>query len=471
VSSLNSFATPTGSVTFTFYSGGNCATGTAAGAGTVDLDAGGVAHPSDASGALGAGSYAYQAHYNGDPNFNESTSDCEPFTIDKAGSSTLTEIHNAAEQAVTSVALGSTVHDKATVTSTNTSFSPTGNVSFTFWRTAKDCQAGTSETAGTVDLDASGVAHPSSSKGPLAAGDYAFRASYAGDGNFNGSTSPCEPLTVNKAQLTMDSQVHDANHVDKTNGSVVAGSVMHDTGKITGGVVSGFSTAPITFKFYANGTCSGDGTAVNNIGQDQGDSTRDRSANSAPLAAGPYSYKAFVAGNSNYIGADSGCEPFTVVPPTAKITPTQTTCEQFRSGTNGDLTDEFYTSKANKIVSVSPGVFFYYSQITAPSSSFTIEVKQTIPAGWPAIGTMQLILWDANCVKTAVTGTSSNGTVTFNATGLTAGATYYVSIKYDPTTLVGQNVAGKPTVVYAFRTYINGTFVFTSLDSLNIRPK
>jgi hypothetical protein len=271
----------------------------------------------------------------------------------------------------------------------------------------------------------------------------------------------------------MDSQVHDANHVDKTNGSVLVDSVMHDTGKITGGLVGGFSPAPITFKFYANGTCSGDGTTVSNTGADQGDSTRDRSANSAPLAVGSYSYKAFVAGNVNYIGADSGCEPFTVVPQTAKITPTQTTCEQFANGTNGDLTDLLYTSKANKIVSVSPGVFFYYSKITAPSSSFTINVTQTIPAGWPAIGTMQLILWDANCVKTAVTGTfnSTTGTVTFNATGLTAGATYYVSVKYDPTSLVGQNVAGKPTVTYSFRTLINGTFLFTSLDSLNVRSK
>jgi hypothetical protein len=86
---------------------------------------------------------------------------------------------------------------------------------------------------------------------------------------------------------------------------------------------------------------------------------------------------------------------------------------------------------------------------------------------------MQLILWDANCVKTAVTGTfnSTNGTATFNATGLTAGATYYVSVKYDPGTLVGQNVAGKPTVTYSFRTLINGAFVFTSLDSLNVRSK
>ena len=64
---------------------------------------------------------------------------------------------------------------------------------------------------------------------------------------------------------------------------------------------------------------------------------------------------------------------------------------------------------------------------------------------------MQLILWDVNCVKTSVTGTFNPnnlaimlniapGTVTFNATGLTTGATYYISVKYSAGTLVGQQL-------------------------------
>ena len=38
---------------------------------------------------------------------------------------------------------------------------------------------------------------------------------------------------MNQASLTVDSAVHNADHVDKTNGSVPLGSVMHDTAKIT----------------------------------------------------------------------------------------------------------------------------------------------------------------------------------------------------------------------------------------------
>jgi uncharacterized repeat protein (TIGR01451 family) len=52
--------------------------------GTVALVAG-VAHPSQASGALAAGDYGFQAHYNGDDNFDPSTSPCEPFTVISPG--------------------------------------------------------------------------------------------------------------------------------------------------------------------------------------------------------------------------------------------------------------------------------------------------------------------------------------------------------------------------------------------------
>src|SRR5438094_7741357 len=77
-----------------------------------------------------------------------------------------TEIHNASHAVVTAVSAGTTVHDKATVSG---SFgTPTGTVTFTFFTTSSTC-TGTSVASGTVTLDASGVAHPSASQGPLSA--------------------------------------------------------------------------------------------------------------------------------------------------------------------------------------------------------------------------------------------------------------------------------------------------------------
>src|SRR5206468_1752766 len=188
VSDANAAFDPTGDVTFTFFTNNTC-DGAGTGKGTVALVAG-VAHPSQASGALAAGDYAFRAHYNGDANFDASTSDCEPFHVNTAASSTATELHNDASEAVipigSSVPTGTSVHDKATVSDANAAFDSTGNVTFTFFANSTCDGPGTGK--GTVAL-VNGVAHPSQASGALTAGDYAFRAHYNGDDNFDASTS------------------------------------------------------------------------------------------------------------------------------------------------------------------------------------------------------------------------------------------------------------------------------------------
>ena len=112
----------------------------------------------------------------------------------------------------------------------------------------------------------------------------------------------------------MDTKVHNADHVDKTNGSVPLGSVMHDTAKITGAFERvrrpSRSRSPSTPTPSATGT----GTSVTNTGADEGDATAVRSAASAALGAGGYSYNGSVAGNDNYLGDDSDCESQTMSP-------------------------------------------------------------------------------------------------------------------------------------------------------------
>src|SRR5262249_36515007 len=141
----------TATVTYTFFKGLSCTPG-AGNANVIDTDQVTVAQDgtvpkSDNHGPLGAGDYSFQASYSGNADYNTKTSDCEPFSVNKAGSSTATEIHNVTHQAITSAALGSTVHDKATVTSANTSFKPTGAVTFTFWRGTDSCPDPATSTA------------------------------------------------------------------------------------------------------------------------------------------------------------------------------------------------------------------------------------------------------------------------------------------------------------------------------------
>jgi hypothetical protein len=217
----------------------------------------------------------------------------------------------------TSVPLGSSVHDLATVTG----FGPTGDVTFTFYR-GGDCTTGTAESAGTVALTpvnaTTSVAHPSSSKLALAAGDYAFKAVYAGDGTNVGSASACEPFSVSKANLNVTTTIHrDGDHVTNydrnatNNGtaSVAVDSTVHDVALVGGAVTGVGPTGAITFTRWSNGTCAGDGTPLAANGAD---GTGTKSADVGPLSPGDYSFKATIAADDNYATATSPCEALKV---------------------------------------------------------------------------------------------------------------------------------------------------------------
>src|SRR5262245_1323185 len=101
---------------------------------------------------------------------------------------------------------------------------------------------------------------------PLGAGQYSYKAFVADNANYVGANSGCEPFNVVGMQLVMSSTLYPYTTLFRSNGSVPLGSVMHDTGRITDGLVDGFSPAPITFRFYANGTCTVGGSPVGTVG-------------------------------------------------------------------------------------------------------------------------------------------------------------------------------------------------------------
>src|SRR5205823_505139 len=127
--------TPTGAITFAFYTTIGC-TGTATAPATdTSADAGTTAH-SAATVALAAGGYSYTASVAGDNNYvGAGPSACEPLTVSPAPLAITTTIHNAAHAAVggaITVPLGSVVHDTATVTGQIGGFTPTGAITFAF---------------------------------------------------------------------------------------------------------------------------------------------------------------------------------------------------------------------------------------------------------------------------------------------------------------------------------------------------
>ena len=298
-------------ITFAFYSQADCGGSPVAVANTGADEGDATADRSAASAALGAGSYSYKASVADNANYLGDSSDCENFSVGKAQLTATTKVHDASHTDITngSVALGSIVHDTAKLSGIVAGKTPAA-ITFAFYSQA-DCGGSPVAVANTGADQGDATADRSAASAALDAGSYSYKASVADNADYVGDSSDCENFTVNKAQLTATTKVHDASHTDITGSSVALGSVVHDTAKLSG-IVAGKTPAAITFAFYSQADCGGSPVAVANTGADQGDATADRSAASAALDAGAYSYKASVADNANYLGDSSDCENFSV---------------------------------------------------------------------------------------------------------------------------------------------------------------
>src|SRR5207302_4222915 len=106
----------TGTVTYSRFANGTC-TAPPASTQTVTLTASGAVPGSSSTGALGAGSYAFQAAYAGDANYTAVTSACEPFTVAVAATAAATSVIDDATGTAWSNTeqTGPPAHDTATV--------------------------------------------------------------------------------------------------------------------------------------------------------------------------------------------------------------------------------------------------------------------------------------------------------------------------------------------------------------------
>jgi hypothetical protein len=106
------------------------------------------------------------------------------------------------------------------------------------------------------------------------------------------------------------------------------------------------------------------------------------------------------------------------------------------------------------IHNVNPGVLFYWVRVTVPVGVNVFTITQTITTGnfatffGLAAGSN---VFDNNCNSVGPIITQVGNTTTVTFTALTAG-TYFISIKYDPHTVVGQPAPSPTTVHYDFAT-------------------
>ena len=106
-----------------------------------------------------------------------------------------TLIHDGLHAAVTSVASGTPVHDSVTVAGGAGAPTAAGTVTIE-WFTKGTCKGRAAASSPALVLVNGAVDAAGFVQTPLAAGLYAFRATYSGDATFASQVGACEVLTV-----------------------------------------------------------------------------------------------------------------------------------------------------------------------------------------------------------------------------------------------------------------------------------
>jgi uncharacterized protein (TIGR03437 family) len=234
--------------------------------GTVALSSGQAAFTTS---SLSTGSHTVTASYSGDANFTTSTSSSFAHMVGLPPTTT----------ALVSSANPSTYGQSVTFTATvNTaSGTPTGTVTF------KDGAA----TIGSGTLNASRQAAFTATA--LSTGSHSITAVYAGDANFDGSTSAAVAQVTNKAATTTTLTA---------GGSVSAGASATFSATVTS--TAGTPTGAVTFRDGSNIIAT---VAVSAAGT---------ASASQALYAGAHQLTASYSGDANYAASTSSATPFSV---------------------------------------------------------------------------------------------------------------------------------------------------------------
>ena len=150
-------------------------------------------------------------------------------------------------------------------------------------------------------------------------------------------------------------------------------------------------------------------------------------------------------------------------PPGGNITPTGTTCQQFRDGTAADLNAILYGLKSGAINNVAPGIGFYFVRWT--STGAAINIVQTDNGSTPAFGVQSVQVYTASdCTRVDRSLSISTGSTT-TIGGTTNGIEYIARLAFDPNTVKGS--ANPGTVTYTYTT----TGIANSTDTITLAPK
>ena len=198
------------------------------------------------------------------------------------------------------------------------------------------------------------------------------------------------------------------------------------------------------------------------------------SGNTVTAPAGTYTVKATLGSCSSIASASRTIN----TKPTSctGIFYTTLTCSAFSSDPTSQLVRQLcYTTQSSKVANVTPGQFFYSTNLTAPSASFCIEITETKNSSSLALFSVnqnnQITLYNANCGNVASGVQISLGLGRVCITNAVPGAKYILFVKYDAKSIVNAAFTGTaPTVQYNFVSKINGVAIPGSAASINLVP-
>ncbi len=416
-------ASATGTVTYKLYSDSACTTLVKeAGAETVS---GGVVGKSEAK-TLAAGTYYWQASYDGDSLNEASKSTCgaEIETVQAAvtkKSTTLTTSLSGEGKTGETITVkeGAAVTDSSTLSGENTA-SATGTVTYKLY---SDSACTTLVKEAGAETVSGGVVGKSEAK-TLAAGTYYWQASYDGDSLNEASKSTCGAeietvqAAVTKKSTTLTTSLSGEGKTGETI-TVKEGAAVTDSSTLSGENIAS-ATGTVTYKLYSDSACT---TLVKEAGAETVSGGVVGKSEAKTLAAGTYYWQASYDGDSLNEASKSTCgaEIETVQ---AAVTKKSTTLTTSLSG----------EGKTGETITVKEGA--------AVTDSSTLSGENIASA----TGTVTYKLYsDSACttlVKEAGAETVSGGVVGKSEAKTLAAGTYYWQASYDGDSL---NEASKST--------------------------
>ena len=133
------------------------------------------------------------------------------------------------------------------------------------------------------------------------AGDFAFQASYSGDGTYTGSTGPCEPLFVFHVASSTVTVIHDAAHGDGDVGAGGDGGARPGHGDRCAGDADGDGEV----RWFTNGTCEGEPIVTSSPFTLAAGGVVDATEfPQTPTTGGMFAFQAAYSGDDTYDGLD-----------------------------------------------------------------------------------------------------------------------------------------------------------------------